>query len=188
MVILQGQRNGTRKLQVHRPTQRDDQIGRPTLHHNAHYRSHRPSEHQAFNASTTVIKYRLEYSIDGGTTWTIAKTVNGQETADISVYTITQATWNLDIKKSDSALFRITHIAGNKSAYIDDFSLYAPAKDFATGDVNGDGEVNVADVNALIDIIMSGSTDADTMSRADVNNDGEVNVADINAIIDIILS
>ncbi len=143
---------------------------------------------KAFNASTTVIKYRLEYSIDGGTTWTIAKTVNGQETADISVYTITQATWNLDIKKSDSALFRITHIAGNKSAYIDDFSLYAPAKDLATGDVNGDGEVNVADVNALIDIIMSGSTDADTMSRADVNNDGEVNVADINAIIDIILS
>lgn len=52
------------------------------------------------------------------------------------------------------------------------------------GDVNGDGEVNIADVNAIIDIILSGgSADA-----ADVNGDGEVNIADVNAVIDIILS
>ena len=51
------------------------------------------------------------------------------------------------------------------------------------GDVNGDGEVNIADINALIDIILSG----DSQPAADVNNDGEVNIADINAVIDIIL-
>lgn len=58
------------------------------------------------------------------------------------------------------------------------------------GDVNGDGEVTVADINTLIDIILSGGQgfDADTMARADVNMDGEVNVADINAVIDIVLS
>ena len=54
-----------------------------------------------------------------------------------------------------------------------------------TGDVNDDGEVNIADVNALIDIILSGSTGN---PKADVNNDDEVNIADINALINLIFS
>ena len=52
-----------------------------------------------------------------------------------------------------------------------------------TGDVNTDGEVNIADVNAIIDVILGGNSS----TTADVNGDGEVNIADINAIIDIIL-
>ena len=52
-----------------------------------------------------------------------------------------------------------------------------------TGDVNGDGEVNIADVNAVIDMILSGNSQPD----GDVNGDGEVNIADVNAIIAIIL-
>ena len=53
-----------------------------------------------------------------------------------------------------------------------------------TGDVNGDREVNIADVNAAIDIILSGNS---STTAADVNGDGEINIADINAVIDIIL-
>ena len=53
------------------------------------------------------------------------------------------------------------------------------------GDVNGDGEVGLGDINYLIDLILSpGSAD----DSADVNNDGEITVADINAVIDIILT
>ena len=51
------------------------------------------------------------------------------------------------------------------------------------GDVNGDGEVNIADVNAVIDLILSGRT----TKPGDVNGDGEVNIADVNALIAIIL-
>ena len=51
------------------------------------------------------------------------------------------------------------------------------------GDVNGDGEVNIADVNAVIDLILSGRTS----KPGDVNGDGEVNIADVNALIAIIL-
>lgn len=51
------------------------------------------------------------------------------------------------------------------------------------GDVNLDGEVNIADVNAVIDMILTGN-----MSPiGDVNGDGELNIADINAVIDAIL-
>lgn len=56
------------------------------------------------------------------------------------------------------------------------------------GDVNGDGEVNIADVNTLIDIILGGSFDDMTMLRADVNGDGEIGIADINEVQDIILT
>ena len=52
------------------------------------------------------------------------------------------------------------------------------------GDVNGDGEVNIADINAVIDSILSQSG----VRAADVNGDGEINIADVNAVINYILS
>ena len=55
------------------------------------------------------------------------------------------------------------------------------------GDVNGDGEVNIADVNCLIDIILGARTADEFDGRAYVNDDDEVNIADVNAVIDIIL-
>ena len=54
------------------------------------------------------------------------------------------------------------------------------------GDVNGDGEVTIADVNALLDIIQNGNSSSPNYGRADVNGDGEVNMDDVNAVIDII--
>ncbi len=57
-------------------------------------------------------------------------------------------------------------------------------EDILMGDVNGDREINIADVNAVIDMILG---DGD-YAGADVNGDGEINIADINAVIDIILS
>ena len=59
-----------------------------------------------------------------------------------------------------------------------------PQEEVLAGDVNGDGEVNIADVNAVIDMILSGNT----LPTGDVNNDGEINIADVNALINIILS
>ena len=55
------------------------------------------------------------------------------------------------------------------------------------GDVNGDGEVNIGDVTAVIDIILSGQADEAMLLRADVNGDSEVNIGDVTTIIDIIL-
>lgn len=53
-----------------------------------------------------------------------------------------------------------------------------------SADVNHDGEVNISDVNAVIDIILGGSHEG---YSGDVNNDGETNISDINYLIDIIL-
>ena len=52
------------------------------------------------------------------------------------------------------------------------------------GDVNADGEVTISDVNAVIDMILSG----DVEISGDVDGDGEVGIADVNAVIDLILN
>ena len=52
------------------------------------------------------------------------------------------------------------------------------------GDVNGDGEVNIADVNSLINIILSGENNP----AGDVDQDGEIGIGDVNRVIAIILS
>jgi hypothetical protein len=58
-----------------------------------------------------------------------------------------------------------------------------PQGEMLTGDVNGDGEVNIADVNAIINMILTGNT----QPNGDVNGDTEVNIADVNTVINIIL-
>lgn len=56
------------------------------------------------------------------------------------------------------------------------------------GDVNGDGEINIADANSVIDIVIMGGNGGHTrMPADDVNNDGEVNIGDVNFIINIII-
>ena len=54
------------------------------------------------------------------------------------------------------------------------------------GDVNGDGSVNIADVTALIDLLLTGN--ASSNSAADCNQDGNVNIADVTKLIDYLLS
>lgn len=51
-------------------------------------------------------------------------------------------------------------------------------------DVNRDGEVNIADVNVIVNAILTGQLSLDL----DVNDDGEVNIADVNQVIAAILS
>ena len=57
-----------------------------------------------------------------------------------------------------------------------------------TGDVNGDGEVTIADVTSLINILLGGFANYDTRMRADVNFDHEMTIADVTSLINILLS
>jgi len=71
--------------------------------------------------------------------------------------------------------------------YIEYKFMQGTPSPFIKGDVNGDGEVNIADVNCLIDVILGVRTADEFEGRALVNDDDEVNIADVNAVIDIIL-
>ncbi len=65
-------------------------------------------------------------------------------------------------------------------------SMENDEKTLIAGDVNRDNEVNIADVNMIIDILL-GSGRPSCIAITDCNADGEINVADVNKIIDYIL-
>ncbi|MBO4870583.1 MAG: leucine-rich repeat protein [Muribaculaceae bacterium] len=71
-----------------------------------------------------------------------------------------------------------------KFLYIEEIDVEEPG---VVGDLNGDGVVDVADVNICINIILELNNDPEVKALADLNGDGVVDVADVNAIINIIL-
>ena len=90
-----------------------------------------------------------------------------------------------------------TYYARCKTTYLDfdgntHTTAYGPVISFVycanvkleVGDVNGDGEINIADINAVIDMILGGTISP----SGDVNGDSEVNIADVNTLIDLILT
>ena len=73
--------------------------------------------------------------------------------------------------------------AGGYKVYIQGL----PLSELMKGDVNNDGEVNVADVTYLIGVILTSDLQSQIDPINDVNGDGEVDVADVNTLIDLIL-
>ena len=61
----------------------------------------------------------------------------------------------------------------------------AGGSSFIRGDVDGDTNVNIADVTALIDILLNGTA---APEAADVDGDTNVNIADVTALIDMLLN
>ena len=58
------------------------------------------------------------------------------------------------------------------------------------GDVNGDGQVSIADVTALVNIILGKDNTQPYQydhDAADVNGDGSTSIADVTALVNIIL-
>ena len=63
-------------------------------------------------------------------------------------------------------------------------TIMVPALEGQAQDLNGDGEVNIADINHLINSILRNMSDG----NCDLNGDGEINIADVNALINYILA
>ena len=96
--------------------------------------------------------------------------------------------YNVFLQLDQNISGRILHVPyGTADAYQADWNWFPfferiVEMEHVYGDVNGDDEVNIADVNAIIDVVLGGDNAA-----ADVNGDGEVNIADVNTVIDVIL-
>ena len=50
-----------------------------------------------------------------------------------------------------------------------------------------DDEINIATINAIINVILGGHVDDDILRQLDFNQDGEISIADVNAVVKIIL-
>ena len=56
------------------------------------------------------------------------------------------------------------------------------------GDVDMDGNINISDVTALIDYLLSGNAAGISLDNADCELDGNINISDVTALIDYLLS
>ena len=62
---------------------------------------------------------------------------------------------------------------------------WAPA--LKTGDLNGDGNVDVSDVSILIDVVLGKEVTLASGVNTDLNGDGNTDVTDVSLLIDIVL-
>lgn len=107
---------------------------------------------------------------------TVAYSVEGLKvTYDASNVYITNAEGSATIALAQVKDMYFSNEAGSSSSY-------------KLGDVNNDGNVNIADVTALIDYLLAGDASSVNLDAANVNGDSGVNIADVTALIDLLLS
>jgi hypothetical protein len=118
---------------------------------------------------------KIEYSTDGGVVWlTIVDT-----TTNDGVYSwpVPQDTTIL----SDSCLVKVSDIDNGIPFDISD--NYFSITNYVSGDANGDGVVNSADVGYLINYLFIGGPAPQFMAAGDANGDCTVNSADVGYLI-----
>ena len=55
-----------------------------------------------------------------------------------------------------------------------------------SGDVDGDGELSIADVTALLTLLTRQELSSKEASLADADGDGEVSIADVTALLSLL--
>jgi len=100
--------------------------------------------------------------------------------------------WHNQDSADEEEITRTWQIAGyqnNKpNPFILDNTLIARAyfyDELLQGDINGDGELNILDVVALVNMIINGG---EINPLGDMNGDGDCNVLDVVILVDIILT
>lgn len=118
---------------------------------------------------------------------------NGNGSQDVAVgntYRTQKSNNNHSYKFTGNGVdYTFTFNLGNLTFSIDEYQEPPAPNPFSlqVGDVNGDSEINIADVNGMIDIMLGSRANYDVWHRTDVNYDGEVTISDVNVLIDYIL-
>ncbi|MBR1788424.1 MAG: endonuclease [Bacteroidaceae bacterium] len=121
------------------------------------------------------------YSTDGGSNWQPVV-----EALDVSTWQ--SYAYHLDVEGT----IRLRFVCGGsntKRVNLDDVRMtHYVTEEIAMlkGDVNEDGQVTIADVTALVNIVLGKSTDFNA-AIADVNEDGQVTIADVTALVNTVL-
>ena len=139
----------------------------------------------------------------------IAIQLEGKQTSDnqwVNLKAVETRNLNLAVGEKTNVSFTINKSAGNEyslyyggirevtyNGYLGANIVGTPDFEFRTptiqpGDANGDGQVNVTDIVAIVNYIMDNPPAGFNFTAADVNNDGAVNVTDIVQIVNIIMS
>ena len=139
-----------------------------------------------YNEDITIKLYKNTYGNYGTNVQTISKNLvlgpNQRTTIQFDLDNVIDG-WNYFTKSYYYSQGEAVSLAGTSFHTI----IFPSQPPFINGDVNNDGEVNISDINALTDYILTGNGSNINLQAADCNKDGEINISDINALINIIL-
>ena len=96
-------------------------------------------------------------------------------------YGSTSLTYHNDKMAPGTYYIRVVRYSGSGGYQI---TYNGPISDIR-GDVDGDGEVGIADISDLTDFILNGA--AGTLANGDADGDGSITIADITTILDLML-
>ena len=133
-----------------------------------------------YNGDLTALRAPHRVPVEeGDSTWRVVSGIND------TCYTVKALT-----EGYYEYLVKAIYTDGNESVWsnIQHVTLTGIGDEPLVGDVNGDGEVSIADVTALIDYLLGNEGAAVSEEAADVNNDGEVSIGDVTTLIDILLT
>lgn len=138
-----------------------------------------PSHDVTYTAQFSINQYTITFDTDGGSEITAITQDYGTEIASPANPTKEGCFffgWDKDIP----AVMPADNITIK--------ALWIPSDNPSLGDANGDGDVNIIDVNLLIGKILGSVTSGCIEENMDINKDGELNVADLNILVGLILS
>jgi M6 family metalloprotease-like protein len=141
-----------------------------------------------YNPTSTGVTVTPQYSLNNGGRW------RGLDSYPYDFYVKAGETGKAVITNlpTNAPIMLRIKTAGSSSEYcfIDDIEISYEATwtpEFVLGDVDDDGEVNIADVTRLIDFLLAPDNTEINAGAADIMTDSEINIADVTALIDMLL-
>ena len=137
----------------------------------------------------TVLEFALDepFNYNGGNLAIEAKVIESANYRNTQFYGM-----NLDYYPS---FYHYVNYSGNAVNKTSDFLPKATfsyekneAPEFTRGDVDGNGEVKIADVTALINYLLSGDASDINLQAADCDQNGEIKIGDVTTLINYLLS
>ncbi len=129
------------------------------------------------------------YSADDAAAFTVPSDIADGTYHVRTMYSLDQdQTCQYFVRPATGAKYIKMIVANGQATFSDGGSEDPVTPDPIKGDVNGDGTVDVSDVNLVINIMLGKMVASDELQVAsDVNGDGRVDVTDVNVIINIML-
>ena len=146
-----------------------------------------------YNPTSTGVKFTPQYSKNNGSSW------RGLDEYPYDFYVAAGGTVTASITSLPTnvpIMLRIKQTEGSSSeyCYVDDIEIcyentWEPEEpEYELGDVNGDGAINISDVTALINYLLTKDPSTIVIEAADLNGDQNVNISDATALINRLLT
>jgi hypothetical protein len=143
-----------------------------------------------YNPTSTGAMFTPQYSKDGGKRW------RGLDTYPYDFYASAGSTVVASIANLPTdvpIMLRIKHSSGSSSeyCYIDDIEVCYEATwtpEYIMGDVNGDNIVDIEDVTALIEAMLTDDSTGVIIEASDFDGDAALTIEDLTALIGLLLT